>query len=291
MSQIENNQINFSNILIQEESYFFDNSLEFEINDLIYENVENDNQDDSNSDSDIEEMVVYNKQIPKIFPNTKKLFCRNNSLKEKEENEKLECNPNVNSFNIINSISPKKNDVKIQKSLSRKTTLDIPNKNNLKIDNLNIILGEDKRRLISIDNLSSKFNKKKFKEEIDSKGFKGKYNFIYFHKIKSKNIVNIYINFLHEFHIILFYHIFNGKKINCVDKIMNIKYCNLEENELRGLIIKDNLIEEYNNNNILQQIEIPLLYLSLFKKIYINSVCVIKEKNIYNEGTFIIKKF
>jgi hypothetical protein len=266
MSEIENNQINFSNILLQEESYFFDNSLEFEINDLIYENTENDKQSDSNSNSDIEEMVIYNKQIPKIFPNTKKLFCRNNSIKEKEENEKIEYNPNLNSFNIINSVSPKKNNVNIRKSLSRKTTLDIPNKVNLKIDNLNIILGEDKRRLISLENLPSKFKKKKFKEEIDSKGFKGKYNFIYFHKIKSKNIVNIYINFLHEFHIILFYHIFNGKKINCIDKIINIKYCNLDENELKGLIIKDNLIEENNNNNILQQIEISLLYLYFLKK-------------------------
>ena len=39
---------------------------------------------------------------------------------------------------------------------------------------------------------------------------------------------------------------------------MKIKYCNLEENKLRGLIIKDNLTEENNNNNILQQIEISL---------------------------------
>ena len=65
---------------------------------------------------------------------------------------------------------------------------------------------------------------------------------------------------------ILFLYIFNGKKINFVDKIMKIKYCNLEENKLRGLIIKDNLIEENNNNNILQQIEISLLYLYFLKK-------------------------
>ena len=31
---------------------------------------------------------------------------------------------------------------------------------------------------------------------------------------------------------ILFLYIFNGKKINFVDKIMKIKYCNLEENKL-----------------------------------------------------------
>ena len=172
MSEIENNQINFSNILLQEESYFFDNSLEFEINDLIYENTENDKQSDSNSNSDIEEMVIYNKQIPKIFPNTKKLFCRNNSIKEKEENEKIEYNPNLNSFNIINSVSPKKNNVNIRKSLSRKTTLDIPNKVNLKIDNLNIILGEDKRRLISLENLPSKFKKKNLKKKLIQKDLK-----------------------------------------------------------------------------------------------------------------------
>ena len=290
-SQIKNNQIDISNILIQEESYFFDNSLEFEINDLIYENKENYiSNEENDSNNDIEEMVVNSKQIPKIFPNTKKLFYRNNSSKEKEESEKIDCGQNINSFNIMNNNTNKKNDVDIQKSFSRKTTLETPNKRNLKIEILNIILGEDKRTLIALDNLPSKFKKKNFKEEIDSKGFKGKYNFIYFHKIKSKNIVNIYINFIHEFHIISFYHLFNGKKMNCIDKIISIKYCNLDESELKGLIIKENLIEE-NNINIFQQIEIPLFYLSFFKKIYINSVCIIKEKNFYNEGSFIVKKF
>ena len=143
-----------------------------------------------------------------------------------------------------------------------------------------------KKRWISIENLPAKFNKKKFKEEIDSKGFKGKNNFIFFHKIKSKNIVNIYINFLHEFHIILFYHIFNGKKINFVDKIMKIKYCNLEENKLRGLIIKDNLTEENKNNNTLQQIEISLSHSTFFKIIYFNSVCMIKEKKYKQRRNF-----
>ena len=174
MSQIENNQINFSNILIQEESYFFDNSLEFEINDLIYENKENYiSNEENDSNNDIEEMVVNSKQIPKIFPNTKKLFYRNNSSKEKEESEKIDCAQNINSFNIMNNNTNKKNDVDIQKSFSRKTTLETPNKRNLKIEILNIILGEDKRTLIALDNLPSKFKKKNFKEEIDSKGFKG----------------------------------------------------------------------------------------------------------------------
>jgi hypothetical protein len=37
--------------------------------------------------------------------------------------------------------------------------------------------------------------------------------------------------------------------------------------------------------------EIPLNYLSLFKKIYPKRVCITKEKNLYNEGIFVVKKF
>jgi hypothetical protein len=192
----------------------------------------------------------------------------------------------------MNNNTNKKNDVDIQKSFSRKTTLETPNKRNLKIEILNIILGEDKRTLIALDNLPSKFKKKNFKEEIDSKGFKGKYNFIYFHKIKSKNIVNIYINFIHEFHIISFYETFNNRKMNSIDKLINIKYSDLNEYELKVVInYKDILIEFNELNNIFQQIEIPLSYLTVFKKINPKAVCIIKEENMYKEGKFLVKKF
>lgn len=281
MSEIEVNQIDFSNILFKEESQILDNSFEFEVNDLINEKRENeDNENDT--DLEIEENVIYDKNIPKIFQETKILSLKK-AIQEKEE-----LNPKFNSFNQNSTI---KNEENINKtSLSRRTTSDqITNKKNLKIDVLNIILGEEKRTMIIIENIPSKYNIKFFKGEIDSQGFKGKYNLIYFHKINSK-FNNIYINFIHELHIISFYERFNGKKINNIDKIINMKYCNLDENEFKALIVKENSIEINNINFNFQNFEIPLSYLSLFKKIYSNSVCIIKEHNIYNEGTFLVKK-
>ncbi len=50
--------------------------------------------------------------------------------------------------------------------------------------------------------------------------------------------------------------------------------------------------EDFFQNKIYNfQMEIPLNYLSLFKKIYPKRVCITKEKNLYNEGIFVVKKF
>ena len=47
-------------------------------------------------------------------------------------------------------------------------------------------------------------------------------------------------------------------------------------------IYKENVQEE-------TEFLLPLKWLELFKKIYKNSVCIVKEINIYNDGTFLVK--
>ena len=86
-----------------------------------------------------------------------------------------------------------------------------------KIDITNIITGEEKRTMIEINKIPKKYNLKTIKEELNSKGFKDKYNYISFEAIDRynndfNNIINsnckkIYINFVDPLHIILFYYL------------------------------------------------------------------------------------
>ena len=301
MEEVET-EINFSNILFENESQFLNNSFQSEINDLISENIKENNF----YENSIEENISLDKKIPKIFPETNKIksIVRKNIVSINLKDEEL----NLNSFKILKKADSKN----LTNSLSRKTTAPVKsytvkydlngsgatsskttdtsnsNKNNLssKIEILNIILGEEKRTLILIENISSKINKKKFIEFINENGFKEKYDFIYFHQFNSKNI-NIYINFVNNFNIISFYQKFNEKKIFSNEKII-LKFCTINVNDLRLIDCKEDFFQ---NSNYNFKIEIPLNYLSFFKKIYPKSVCIIKEKNLYNEGNFVVKKF
>ena len=292
MKDVEIKEVEFSNILFNYQSKFLNDSFEYEDNDLL--NEENCLMED------IEENISFDKKIPKIFPKTnqKKSLTKQNSVSsnQKENIEKLEKEnekeiekeeTNITSFNI--QYLQKNNTKTNQNSLSRKTT-DTSNstkKSSSKIDIFNIILGEENRTLILIDNLSNNFNKKKFLEMINLYGFKNKFEFIYFHTLNSKSI-NIYINFFNKFHIISFYEKFNGKKMNFDDKILNLKFCNIDPSNLKVSVNKINLIENHNYDFL---IEIPINYLTLFKKINPKSVCIIKEENLYNDGFFVVKKF
>ena len=241
----------------------------------------------------IEENISLVKKIPKIFPKTNQKISLTKVLSNQKENidkfvkenekeyEKEETN--IISFNI--QYLQKNNSKIYQNSFSRKTT-DIK-KGSSKIEIFNIILGEESRTLILIDNLSNKFNKKKFLETISLKGFKNKFDFIYFHTINSKSL-NIYINFVNKFHIISFYEAFYKKKLDFDDKIINLKFCNIQPSDLKVNMKKNNIIENHNYDYL---IEIPINYLTLFKKIYPKSVCIIKEENLYNDCNFVVKKF
>lgn len=284
MKEVEFEEEDFSNIIFNNQSKFLNDSFEFEFNDLI--------NDKNCLMEGIEENISLVKKIPKIFPKTNQKISLTKVLSNQKENidkfvkenekeyEKEETN--IISFNIQYL---QKNNSKIYHSFSRKTT-DIK-KGSSKIEIFNIILGEESRTLILIDNLSNKFNKKKFLETISLKGFKNKFDFIYFHTINSKSL-NIYINFVNKFHIISFYEAFYKKKLDFDDKIINLKFCNIQPSDLKVNMKKNNIIENHNYDYL---IEIPINYLTLFKKIYPKSVCIIKEENLYNDGNFVVKKF
>lgn len=285
MKEVEFEEEDFSNIIFNNQSKFLNDSFEFEFNDLI--------NDKNCLMEGIEENISLVKKIPKIFPKTNQKISLTKVLSNQKENidkfvkenekeyEKEETN--IISFNI--QYLQKNNSKIYQNSFSRKTT-DIK-KGSSKIEIFNIILGEESRTLILIDNLSNKFNKKKFQETISLKGFKNKFDFIYFHTINSKSL-NIYINFVNKFHIISFYEAFYKKKLDFDDKIINLKFCNIQPSDLKVNMKKNNIIENHNYDYL---IEIPINYLTLFKKIYPKSVCIIKEENLYNDGNFVVKKF
>ena len=82
MSEIEVNQIDFSNILFKEESQILDNSFEFEVNDLINEKRENeDNENDT--DLEIEENIIYEKHTENFSRNKNTIFKKSNSRKRR----------------------------------------------------------------------------------------------------------------------------------------------------------------------------------------------------------------
>ena len=93
---------------------------------------------------------------------------------------------------------------------------------------------------------------------------------------------------MNKFHIISFYEAFYKKKLDFDDKIINLKFCNIQPSDLKVNMKKNNIIENHNYDYL---IEIPINYLTLFKKIYPKSVCIIKEENLYNDGNFVVKKF
>ena len=285
MKEVEFEEEDFSNIIFNNQSKFLNDSFEFEFNDLI--------NDKNCLMEGIEENISLVKKIPKIFPKTNQKISLTKVLSNQKENidkfvkenekeyEKEETN--IISFNI--QYLQKNNSKIYQNSFSRKT-INIK-KGSSKIEIFNIILGEESRTLILIDNLSNKFNKKKFQETISLKGFKNKFDFIYFHTINSKSL-NIYINFVNKFHIISFYEAFYKKKLDFDDKIINLKFCNIQPSDLKVNMKKNNIIENHNYDYL---IEIPINYLTLFKKIYPKSVCIIKEENLYNDGNFVVMKF
>ena len=70
--------------------------------------------------------------------------------------------------------------------------------------------------MIEINKIPKKYNIKKLKEELNNKGFKGKYDYISFEIIDrynndiniNQNYKKVYINFVDGFHIIIFLYLY-----------------------------------------------------------------------------------
>ena len=174
-----------------------------------------------------------------------------------------------------------------------------------KIDITNIITGDDKRTMIEINKIPKKYNIKAFKEELNNKGFNGKYDYISFEMIDRYNsdsnpnvnlsFKKVYINFVDPLNIIMFCYLYQKKYFNFKGNINEIQYA---EHISKKNIFRDsnnNLKNSYNNNlkkNNSQsyKIEIPKEYLEFYKKVNPNDVCININDSYFGIDTFIVKK-
>ena len=173
-----------------------------------------------------------------------------------------------------------------------------------KIDITNIITGDDKRTMIEINKIPKKYNIKAFKEELNNKGFNGKYDYISFEMIDRYNsdsnpnvnlsFKKVYINFVDPLNIIMFCYLYQKKYFNFKGNINEIQYA---EHISKKNIFRDsnnNLKNSYNNlkknNSQSYKIEIPKEYLEFYKKVNPNDVCININDSYFGIDTFSVKK-
>ena len=172
-----------------------------------------------------------------------------------------------------------------------------------KIDLTNIITGEEKRTMIEINKIQKKYNIKTFKEELNNKGFKGKYDYIFLETIdrynndtnNNQNYKKVYINFCDPLHIIIFYYLYQKKYFNFKGNINDMQYS--DHIRKRDICLEfNNNLKNSNNNNIkkyiseISKIEIPKEYFDFYKKVNPNDVCICLKDSYFGIDTFIVKK-
>ena len=172
-----------------------------------------------------------------------------------------------------------------------------------KIDITNIITGDEKRTMIEINKIQKKYNIKTFKEELNNKGFKGKYDYIFLETIdrynndtnNNQNYKKVYINFCDPLHIIIFYYLYQKKYFNFKGNINDMQYS--DHIRKRDICLEfNNNLKNNNNNNIkkyiseISKIEIPKEYFDFYKKVNPNDVCICLKDSYFGIDTFIVKK-
>ena len=169
-----------------------------------------------------------------------------------------------------------------------------------KIDITNIITGEEKRTMIEINKIQKKYNIKIFKEELNNKGFKGKYDYIFIEAIDrynndSNNYKKVYINFNDPLHIIIFFYLYQKKYFNFRGNINDIQYSDHIPKRDICLESNNNIKNSYNNNikkaiSEISKIEIPKEYFDFYKKVNPNDVCICLKDSYFGIETFTVKK-
>ena len=175
-----------------------------------------------------------------------------------------------------------------------------------KIDITNIITGEEKRTMIEINKIPKKYNLKAIKEELNNKGFIGKYDYISFEVIDRynndiNNLINpnfkkININFVDPLHIILFYYFVQKKYFNFKNNINDIQYSDFDYLPKANICLESNnkLKNSFNNknkkSNLINKIEIPKEYLDFYKKVNPNDVCINSKESHFSTEVFFVKK-
>ena len=147
-----------------------------------------------------------------------------------------------------------------------------------------IIMGEETRTTVLIKNIPENYLPKELLNEfLANKDLKGKFNFFYlpYRENKAKNYTFAIVNFVNPLHVILFYELYEKKKFSKYITDKSLELCFITLNSCK------NKCKHKDNTDIL----LPLKYLSLFKKMYKNAVCIIKEVNMYKDGLFKVKSF
>lgn len=163
----------------------------------------------------------------------------------------------------------------------------------------NIIMGKDKRTTLMLRNIPNKYTLANVVEEINQT-FWAKFDYVnlpidYERKL---NLGYAFVNFVDPFHIILFYELYHNRKWSKYhsDKKMDMTYADKQgkkdincKDEQTYYAIED---RRFNFSQLTPKLEIPICHLEFFKKIYVNSVCVVDDKNgLYNDKCFVVKHF
>ena len=160
--------------------------------------------------------------------------------------------------------------------------------------------------MIEINKIPKKYNLKAIKEELNNKGFIGKYDYISFEVIDRynndiNNLINpnfkkININFVDPLHIILFYYLVQKKYFNFKNNINDIQYSDFDYSPKANICLEsnNNLKNSFNNknqkSNLINKIEIPKEYLDFYKKVNPNDVCINSKESHFSTEVFFVKK-
>ena len=249
-------------------------------------------------ESELDEKVRFIKS-PKEFPNTSLL----NSFSKQKNASLSNSNLSLNSDKTTATSLDGKNN-KFSLSIDN----DFFSYDNKKINIINIISGINKNTMLEIQNIPKKYSLKSFNEELSSKGFKFKYDYLFFEEtdrytddINESNLndINInedyhkaFINFVDPLHILIFYELYQNKFFEIKSKkTINIIY---SEHKLKR---KLNLMDENekknsseNKKNVQTLIEIPFKYWDLYKSFNPKDHCMLILNTIFETETFIVKR-
>ena len=262
--------------------------------------INNNDYDTNNNYMKVNLSLIY-----PLIPNPLQKIIQN----ENKNKEQIPINPNLNTNNCNNINNSNNTNHNNNKGIlvKQKTTSNNPNKtvknNNPKTETSkggkqpinidDIINGKDKRTTIMIRNIPIKYKDEMLIEELSK--FKGKFDCLYVpHDYeKGGNKGYSFINFVHPFHILLFYSKFQNKTWTHFEskKICELNFANFQgiyeiqkhAKNYKG-VKKPMFFEGYQN---LQNLQVPLKYLSKIKKKYPN-LSYVKDKD---DELFIIKNF
>ena len=257
------------------------------------------NQSGDIPESELDEKVRFNK-CPKEFPCSSSLL---NSFNKPKNGSLSNSNLSLNSDKTTATSLDWKNN-KFSLSIDNDFSYD-----SKKINIINIISGINKSRMLEIQNIPKNYSLKSFREELNSKGFKFKYNYLFFEETdrytdndineNNFNDINItedshkaFINFVDPLHILIFYELYQNKFFEIKSKkTINIIYSEHKpKRKINIMDINDKSNSNENKKNEQALIEIPLKYWDLYKSFNPKDHCMLNLNNIFETETFIVKR-